>query len=71
MRYTVVLTVDEEEPGILNVSVPSLLGCHTWGRSKREALRNAKEAIACYLESLEAAGDPVPVESSSHVVVVQ
>lgn len=36
------------------VSVPALPGCHTQGDSIEEAERNIKEAIAVYLESLEA-----------------
>ncbi len=34
----------------MNVSVPALDGCFTQGESEEETLRNAKEAILCYLE---------------------
>jgi predicted RNase H-like HicB family nuclease len=33
-------------------SVPALPGCHTQGETLEETERNAKEAIALYLESL-------------------
>jgi predicted RNase H-like HicB family nuclease len=42
--------------------VPFLPGCHTQGETLEEAERNAKEAIALYLESLQAHGEPIPEE---------
>ena len=48
MRFIVVL--EPAEKGGFNVSVPALDGCFTQGESEEEALRNAKEAILCYLE---------------------
>ena len=51
--FTVVLTVDEEDPKILNVTVPALPGCFTWGIGKRAALKHAKEAIALFLEAMD------------------
>jgi predicted RNase H-like HicB family nuclease len=35
-----------------HVSVPSLKGCHTWGRSLVEARRNIREAISLFEEEL-------------------
>jgi predicted RNase H-like HicB family nuclease len=51
MRFNVVLEPAEE--GGFNVSVPALDGCFTQGETEEEAVRNAKEAIICYLEGLE------------------
>jgi predicted RNase H-like HicB family nuclease len=51
MRFFVVLEPAEE--GGFNVSVPALDGCFTQGDTEKEALKNAKEAILCYLEGLE------------------
>ncbi len=51
MKFTVVLEPAEE--GGFNVSVPALDGCFTQGETEEEALKNAKEAILCYLEGLE------------------
>jgi len=59
MEYTVVLRQDDEEGNWL-ASIPAIPGCHTWGRTKEEALANAKEAIEGCLESLAATGDPIP-----------
>jgi antitoxin HicB len=61
MRYAVVLTKDEE--GNWLASVPAFPGCHTWGRSRDDALENAQEALEGCIESLLASGDPLPAES--------
>lgn len=41
-------------------TVPALPGCHTQGETLEEAERNIKEAVALYLESLAAHGEPAP-----------
>jgi len=51
MKFIVVLEPAEE--GGFNVSVPALGGCFTQGETEKEALKNAKDAILCYLEGLE------------------
>lgn len=60
MGYTVVLETERE--GGFVVSVPALPGCFTQGDSRTEALSNAREAIAAYVEELRARGEDVPVE---------
>ncbi len=62
LEYTIILDPDEEGRGY-TVTVPSLPGCITQGRTKKEATERAKEAIALYLESLRAEGRPLPKES--------
>ncbi len=59
-RYTVIL--DREEDGGFHAFVPALKGCHTHGDSEAKALANVEEAIAAYLESLKAHGEPIPDE---------
>ncbi|MCH8995334.1 MAG: type II toxin-antitoxin system HicB family antitoxin [Chloroflexi bacterium] len=61
MQYTVVLEPDEEGQGY-TIRVPALPGCITEGRTRDEALVNAREAIVGFIEALEKAGDPVPEE---------
>jgi len=48
-----ILVLDPAEEGGFNVSVPALDGCFTQGESEEESLKNAKEAILCYLEGME------------------
>lgn len=60
-RYTIILEPDEEDGGY-TVLVPALPGCVTQGDSVEECIERAQEAIAGYIESLQAAGEPVPEE---------
>ncbi len=59
-RYTVIL--EPEDDGGFHAFVPALRGCHTQGDTEEEALANAQEAIAVYLESMMAHGEPIPTE---------
>jgi len=45
--------------------VPALPGCHTQGETLEETERNVREAIALYVESLAAHGEPIPEEGRS------
>lgn len=58
LKYKIFL--EKEESGGYAVHVPSLPGCHTQGDDVEQALKNAKEAIECYLESLKKDGIPIP-----------
>lgn len=51
MKFNVVLNKAEE--GGFDVTVPALDGCFTQGKTLEDALKNAREAIICYLEGLE------------------
>ena len=48
MKFKVIIT--EGEDGWYVVEVPSLPGCISQGKTKKEALENIKEAIELYLE---------------------
>ena len=60
-KYTVILEPNYPEEGY-TVRVPALPGCITYGRTKKEALTRAKEAIEGFIEGLEKAGETVPEE---------
>jgi len=51
VKFNIILAPAEE--GGFVVTVPALDGCFTQGETEKEALKNAKEAIICYLEGLE------------------
>lgn len=57
------------EDGYWVVECPSLPGCITQGKTKEEALENAKEAIRGYVGALSEDGLPVPEETFQTVVV--
>ncbi len=58
------------EGGYWAVECPSLPGCVSQGKTKREAIRNIKEAINCYIYALEEDNLPVPKEKFEVSVVV-
>ncbi len=68
MKYRVLIEKDED--GVFTAEVPNLPGCITQGATRDEALANSREAIAAYLESLEAHDDPVPPPISEEIVEV-
>ncbi len=69
MQYRVLIEQDEDD--VFVVKVPALPGCISQGGTRSEAIDNIKEAIAAYLESLKAHGEPVPPSISEEVVEVQ
>jgi predicted RNase H-like HicB family nuclease len=47
---------------------PALKGCHTWGYSYEEALKNIKEAVDLYVEDLKENGEPIPEEEALEIL---
>jgi predicted RNase H-like HicB family nuclease len=68
MKYRVL--IEQDEDGVYVAEVPSLPGCISQGKTREDALENIKEAIAVYLESLEAHGEPVPPPITEELVEV-
>ena len=65
-RYRVIIEKDED--GMLIAKVPDLPGCATEGKTKREVMKNVREAIKAYLEALKQHGEPVPIETVQIIV---
>jgi predicted RNase H-like HicB family nuclease len=57
------VTIDRDEDGIWVVECPAIPGCVSQGRTKQEALKNIKEAIALCLEVRAERGMPLTVET--------
>lgn len=68
VKYTVIL--QREADGGYVATVPALPGCVSQGDSRDQALANIEEAIEVYLEDVEAAGEPIPVEDGREYVEV-
>ncbi len=68
MKYRVL--IEQDENGMYVAEVPSLPGCISQGQTRDEAIDNIKEAIAAYLESLEAHNEPVPPPITEELVEV-
>lgn len=50
----------EKDNGRFHAWCPALKGCHTWGKTEKEAVLFAKEAVEAYIEDLIKAGEPLP-----------
>lgn len=68
MKYRVFIERDED--GVFVARVPALPGCLSQGSTREEVVKNIAEAIALYLESLEAHNEPIPPSISEEIVEV-
>ena len=59
----------ERHDGLYVAYFPALPGCNTQAASYEQAVVNAEEALALYIDTLEAHGDPIPVEHPSSELV--
>jgi len=57
------VTIDRDEDGVWVVECPSIPGCVSQGKTKSEAVKNIKEAIALCLEVRAERGLPLTVET--------
>ncbi len=69
MKREFTVIVEKGEDGYFVVHCPALPGCWSQGKTRAEAMANAREAIELYLESLVANGEPVPKEDVETVEV--
>ena len=58
--FKVEVVVEPDDNGF-HAYCPALKGLHTSGDTQEEALANAKDAVAAYLQSLIKHGDPIPL----------
>ena len=68
MKFRVL--IDRDEDGVFVAEVPSLPGCITQGSTRKEAVSNAQEAIAVYLESLSERDEPIPPSIHEELIEV-
>lgn len=68
MRYRILLEQDED--GIFVAECPSLPGCVSQGKSRKEALDNVQDAVRGYLESLKKHNEPIPPSIEEEIVEV-
>jgi predicted RNase H-like HicB family nuclease len=60
VKYTVIIEKGLEAGFV--AKVPALRGCVSQGKTRADAMKNVKEAVETYVESLLAEGLPVPIE---------
>ncbi len=70
LSYLIDLTYDKDYKGYV-ADVVNLYGCMSQGKTKKEALKNAKNAIKAYMEAIEKKKSPeqeviqVPIQFAS------
>jgi predicted RNase H-like HicB family nuclease len=69
-RMKLSVTLDRDEDGMWVVECPSIPGCVSQGKTKEQALKNIKEAIALCLEVRAERGLPLTVETRQVEVAV-
>lgn len=69
MKYRVL--IEQDEDGVYVAEVPVLPGCISQGQTREEAVEGIKEAIAAYIESLEAHDEPIPPSITEELVEVR
>ncbi|PHV08145.1 HicB family protein [Janthinobacterium sp. BJB412] len=65
------VAIFKDEGSVYGVNVPDIRGCHSWGDTIDEALKNAKEAIYSHVETLVELGAPVEIAQSRIEVLAQ
>jgi antitoxin HicB len=68
VKYRVL--IEQDEDGVFVASVPSLPGCHSQGKTRKEALANVKDAIDGYIASLKKHREPIPPAIDEELVEV-
>jgi predicted RNase H-like HicB family nuclease len=54
------VVLEPESKGGYHIYTPALKGCHSYGSTREEALKNIAEAIELWLESAKELGIPIP-----------
>ncbi len=62
MEFKYLINLEKNEDGGYTVTVPALPGCITEGDTWEQAIANAEEAIAGFVETLQKLGKPIPLE---------
>ncbi len=64
------VVLEPEDEGGYHVYAPSLKGCHSYGATREEALKNIAEAISLWLEAARELGVPIPERDTVRVPLV-
>ncbi len=68
MKFRVL--IEQDEDGAFVATCPTLPGCVSQGKTRKEARANVQDAIADYLASLKKHGEPIPPSIDEEVVEV-
>ena len=62
--FRVAIEPDEDR---FYAEIPALPGCHSWGYTYEEALKNIKEATELWIEVLQEENQPIPIEAPEQI----
>jgi antitoxin HicB len=68
MKYRIL--IEEDEDGAFVAECPSLPGCISQGKTRKEAVNNIQDAMRGYLESLRKHNEPIPPPIDEEIVEV-
>ena len=68
MKYRILIEQDEDR--VFIAECPSLPGCISQGKSRRQALTNIQHAIHGYLRSLKKHKEPIPPGITEEIIDV-
>jgi len=68
MKYRIL--IEQDEDGVFVAECPSLPGCISQGKTRKEAIDNIQDAIKGYLESLRKHNEPIPPSIDEEIVEV-
>jgi antitoxin HicB len=68
MKYRILIEQDEDNMYV--AEVPSLPGCVSQGKTRTEAIENAKDAIQGYIESLKKHNESIPPSIFEEIVEI-
>jgi predicted RNase H-like HicB family nuclease len=68
MKYRII--IEQDEDGIFVAECPSLPGCISQGKNRDEAVKNIKDAILGYIESLKKHNEAIPPSIEEEMVEV-
>ncbi|MBF0203508.1 MAG: type II toxin-antitoxin system HicB family antitoxin [Desulfamplus sp.] len=64
------IIIEQDEDGVFVAEVPALPGCISQGSTRSETLKNIKEAIVSYLESLKKHDEPIPASIYEEILEI-
>ncbi len=68
MRYRIL--IEQDEDGLFIAECPSLPGCVSQGKTRKEALENIRDAIEGYIESLRKHDEPIPPSIDEEIMEI-
>lgn len=60
--YCLQVIIEQDEDGLYVADVPTLVGCHTQGRTFEEALDNIRDAASMCLEEMREDGEVIETQ---------